>query len=85
VQGEGSLDSKGYQFHRRLKARLASYPGLLTPVFVTCSTNMGEGLLGLITCNDVPGHWGDMWRSGTFQEKPQVHVSECTIDCKHGP
>jgi len=64
---------------------LASYPGLLTPVFVTCSTNMGEGLLELITCNDVPGHLGDMWRSGTFQEKLQVHVSECTIDCKHGP
>ena len=23
---------------------IALYPGLLTPVFVTCSTNMGEGL-----------------------------------------
>ena len=30
---------------------LASYPGLLTPAFVTCSTNAGEGLVKLITCN----------------------------------
>jgi len=29
-------------------------PGLPTPVFVACSTNMGEGLVKLITCNDVP-------------------------------
>ena len=34
---------------------LASYPGLLTPVFVTCSINAGEGLVKLITCNDIPG------------------------------
>jgi len=58
---------------------LASYPGLLTPAFVACSTNVGEGLVKLITCNDVP----DVWRSGTFPEKLQV--SECATDCKHGP
>jgi len=34
----------------------ASYPGLLSPAFVTCSTNTGEGLVKLIMCNDVPGH-----------------------------
>jgi len=34
---------------------LGSNPGLLTPVFVACSTNMGEGLVTLITCSDVPG------------------------------
>jgi len=34
---------------------LASYPGLLTPAFVACSTNAGEGLVKLITCSDVPG------------------------------
>jgi len=28
---------------------------LLTPAFVTCSTNAGEGLVNLITCDDVPG------------------------------
>jgi len=44
---------------------VASYPGLLTPEFVTCSTNMGEGLVKLITCNDVL----DVWRSGTFPEQ----------------
>jgi len=27
--------------------RLASYPGLLAPVFVACSTNAGEGLVKL--------------------------------------
>jgi len=48
---------------------LASYPGLLTPVFVACSTNTGEGLVEVITRNDVPGRWVDVWRSGTFPEK----------------
>jgi len=31
------------------------YPGILTPALVTCSTNMREGLVKLITCSDVPG------------------------------
>ena len=60
---------------------LASYPGLLTPVFVTCSTNVGEGLM--IMCSDIPGHWVDVWRSGSFTEKLQI--SECTINHKHRP
>jgi len=34
---------------------LASYPGPLPPAFVACSTNMGEGLVTLITCSNVPG------------------------------
>jgi len=34
---------------------LASYPGLLTPAFVTCSTNAGEGLVKLSMWYDVPG------------------------------
>jgi len=34
---------------------IATYPGLLTPAFVACSTNAGEGLVKL-----------DVWRSGTF-------------------
>jgi len=45
---------------------LASYPDLLTPAFVACNTNVGGGLVKLITCNDVPGCWVDMCRSGTF-------------------
>ena len=45
---------------------LASYPGLLTPVFVTHSTNAGEGSVKLITCNDIPGRWVNMWRSATY-------------------
>jgi len=47
-------------------ACVASYPGLLTPAFVACSTNMGEGLVKLTTCNDVPGSWVDVWRSDIF-------------------
>ena len=37
---------------------VALYPGLFTPVFVACSK--------LITCNDIPGHQVNVWRSGTF-------------------
>ena len=53
------------------KVAAALYPGLLTPVFVACSTNAREGLVKLITCSDVPGCWMDIWRSGTF---PQVSI-----------
>ena len=31
------------------------YLGLLTPAFVACSTNAGEGLVKLNSCNDIPG------------------------------
>ena len=34
---------------------LASYPGLLAPAFVACSTNAGEGLVKLSQWYDVPG------------------------------
>jgi len=27
--------------------------------------NAGEGLVKQITCNDMPGRWVDVWRSGT--------------------
>jgi len=37
---------------------LASYPGLLTPVFVTCSTNVGEDLVKL--------HDHVLWRTWTL-------------------
>ena len=40
----------------------ASYPGLLAPAFVTCSTNTGEGLVKLSRGMT----YLDMWRSGTF-------------------
>jgi len=29
------------------RIHIAPYPGLLTPAFVTCSTNAGEGLVKL--------------------------------------
>ena len=45
---------------------LTLYPGIFTPVFVACSTNVGEGLVKLITCNDILGHWVDVLRSCTF-------------------
>ena len=34
---------------------VASYSGLLTPVFVACSANMEEGLVKQLMCNGVPG------------------------------
>jgi len=40
---------------------IASDLGLLTPVFVACCTNAGEGLVKLIMCNDV-------WQKGTLSE-----------------
>ena len=45
---------------------LASYPGLLTTLFVTHSTNAGEGPVKLTTCDDVPGYLVNVWRSGTY-------------------
>ena len=45
---------------------LASFPGLLTPAFVACSTNAWEGLVKLVMCNDVGGRYVDVRRSGTF-------------------
>ena len=50
---------------------LASYPGLLTPVFVACSINTGESLVKLIMCSDIPGCWVDVeeWH---IPRKPQV-------------
>jgi len=59
------------------------YPGLLTPVFVIGSTNVGESLVELFICIDAARHWMDMWGSGTFPEKPQV--GECTSNPKHRP
>ena len=44
----------------------ASYPGLFTLADVACSTNARKGRVKLITCDDVPGCWVDMWRSGRF-------------------
>ena len=41
---------------------LASYPGLLTPAFVACSTNAGGGLVKLVTVMT----YLEVWRSGTF-------------------
>lgn len=32
---------------------VASYPGLLTAVFVACSTSAGEGLVKLVMCSDL--------------------------------
>jgi len=55
--------------YRTLCVTVATYPGLLTPLFVACSTNAGEGLVRLIMCSDIPGRWVDVWRSGTFSEK----------------
>ena len=48
---------------------VAWFPGLLTPAFVTCSTNAGEGLVKLVTCSDVGGRMEE-W-----------HVCVCACVC----
>jgi len=55
---------------------VASFPGLLPPVFVTCSTDVGEGLLRLITYSDIPGHLDVGWTCGGVA---------CITNRKHGP
>jgi len=35
------------EWKRQCGREVASYPGLLTPAFVACSTNAGEGLVKL--------------------------------------
>jgi len=59
---------------------LASYPGLLTPAFVTCSTNTGEGLVKLITCNNVPGHVKE-WHIPSVKQlsEPKKRCQDCLM------
>ena len=55
---------------------LASYPGLLTPVFVACRGRPGKTESHAMT-------YLDMWRSGTFLEKQQVSALPITnTDCR---
>ena len=44
--------------------QVASYPGLLAPAFVACSTNAGEGLHGKTESRGMT--YLNVWRSGTF-------------------
>ena len=62
----------------QLQSSLVPRPS--NPSVVACSTNAGEGLVKLVMCSDVGGHRVDVWRRGTFVDKPQV--SECTN--RHG-
>ena len=64
------------------REKLASYPSLLTPAFIACSTNVGEGLVKLITCSDVPGHWVNVWKSGTFLLYSSKWLSEPKKHCQ---
>ena len=74
-----------FQTTDRLPNTIASFPGLLTPAFVACSTNAGEGLVKLVTPGTnaggrpsktrhvqvTSGRNMNIWRSGTFLRKPQ--------------
>ena len=55
-------------FRKRKWANTSLVPRPSCPSIVTCSTNMGEGLVKL---SDVVTYL-DVWRSGTFPEKQQV-------------
>jgi len=76
LQITGPINCLGY-------LHAASHYSLFTPAFVTCSTNAREGLVKLVTRNDVSGRWVDVWKSGTFLEKPQVSVHD--TDRNHRP
>ena len=63
--------------------RLTPHPGFLTPAFVACSTNVK---VELVTCNNIPGYWLDMWKSGTFfriavkrLSEPKKHHQDCLM------
>jgi len=58
-------DSIAHAYKRDMYTYISLVPRPSHPS-VCCSTNMGEGLVKLITCNDVPGRWANVWRSGTF-------------------
>ena len=60
---------------------LASYPGLLTTAFVTCSTNAGEGLAKLITCNDITWTCGGVAFSFCIAVKQLSETKKCHQDC----
>ena len=58
--------------------------GLLTSTLVyRLQYQHGEGLVNLVKLvSDVPGHWVDEWKSGTFPEN--CKYSECATDHNHG-
>ena len=64
---------------------VASYPGRLSPVFVACSTKVGESLVKLITCSDVPawalGGCVDEWQH-SFCTTGVEWISELERRCK---
>jgi len=54
--------SHAYHYHTlAIEACVASsYPGLFIPASVACSINVGEGLVKIITCSDIPVR--NLWR-----------------------
>jgi len=61
---------------------VSSYPDLLTPAYVACSTNMGEGLVKLITCNDRPGCVEEWHIPGkTVSALPIANMDRRTTKC----
>jgi len=60
---------------------VASYPGLLTPVFVACSTNAGEGLIKLSHV-PWPGHVEEWHIPGKTASK-RVHYRSQTWTIEH--
>ena len=78
-QNEDVTSSYTLLLHKPTVA-VALYPGLLTPVFVTCSTNAGEGLVKLSRGMT----YLDVWRSGTFllySCKAAFWIQESRQDC----
>ena len=57
---------------------LEQWHASLTLAPFTSSTNLGKGLVKLVTCDDIPGRGMDIWRSGTFPGSTQVSMLPVT-------
>ena len=64
---------------------VASYPGLLTPAFVTCSTNVGEGLVKLIVCCDILDIGWTCGGVAYSQKTASMYISQCSTDHNYRP
>jgi len=71
-----------------IEACIASYPGLFIPVSVACSINVGEDLVKMITCSDIPVH--NLWRAAYsfctdvwLLSEPKKRHQDCLMSTAH--
>ena len=69
------------QEYSQMCLRVASYPGLLTPAFVACSTNAGEGLVKLSHLQWRTWTCGGVAHSPCTAVKRLSEPKKCRQDC----